>query len=295
MNSILVNILSWWIPKRRYSLWHCNILELIIAALLFLFLPSLTLIALYPSPTAHEIRSQSNDSQTQSAEITKQKPDEAHPVLRLVQTRNWTYIGLGFYMACILAPINEELLFRAGLQNCLQGILTQLFRKRLRMNVKICNWLISVISISLPAFFFALVHYRSEEMANESIEHIIRSVTVACIAWTLFPIICYSYLFFVRRLRPRDMFGTWREAPRLAFYGVKWIWIIVPTYILAFILLFIRLFTGAHFIPDPFCLIPLALVFGFLYYRTQSILPSIVLHILFNFTSLSMALMTLLL
>ncbi|MBR5709285.1 MAG: CPBP family intramembrane metalloprotease [Thermoguttaceae bacterium] len=296
MNSILINILSWWIPKRRYSLWHCNILELILAALLFMFLPSLTLIALYPSPSAREIRSQSNDSSTPSTEIVKQeRPDEAHPVLRLVQTRNWTYIGLGFYMACILAPINEELLFRAGLQNCLQGILTQLFRKRLHINVKICNWLISVISITLPALFFALVHYRSQEMANESIESIIRTVTVACIAWTLFPIICYSYLFFVRRLRPRDMFGSWREAPRLAFYGVKWIWIIVPTYILAFILLFIRLLTGAHFIPDPICLIPLALVFGFLYYRTQSVLPSIVLHILFNFTSLSMALMTLLL
>ncbi len=294
MISILEKFLSWWIPKRRYSLWHCNILELLLAALLFLFLPSLTLVVLYPSPSAHEIQRQSDASQAQSAEINKQRPDEAHPVLRLVQTKNWTYIGLGFYMACILAPINEELLFRAGLQNCLQGILTQLFRKRLHFHVKTCNWLISVISIVLPALFFALVHYRSQELAKESIESIIRSVTVACVAWTLFSIICYSYLFFVRRLRLRDMFGTWREAPKLAFYGVKWIWIIVPTYILAIILLFIRILTGSHFIPDPLCLIPLALVFGFLYYRTQSILPSIVLHILFNFTSLSMALMTLL-
>ena len=294
MTSILMKILSWWIPKRRYSLWHCSVLELLIGAWLFLFLPSLTYPILYSSPETPEEQSALDIPQTFTTEIFKKdRPDESHPVLRLIQTKNWTFIGLGFYMACILAPMNEELLFRAGLQNCLQGVLTQLFRKRQKMSVETCRWLISIISIVAPAVTFALIHYRSEAVARESIESITRSVTNACVALTLFAVICYSYLFFVRRLRFRDLFGTWREAPGLALFGVKWIWIIIPSYMLAFILLFIRIVTKTHFLPDPFCLIPLALVFGFLYYRTQSILPTIVLHILFNFTSLCLTLLPL--
>ena len=294
MNSILVKFLSWWIPKRRFSLWHCSVLELLIAAWLFLFLPSLTYPILYSTPETPEEQSELDIPQTFSTEIFENdSPNESHPVLRLVQTRNWTFICLGFYMACILAPINEELLFRAGLQNCLQGVLTQLFKKRHNLSVQTCRWIIASLSIVLPAVFFALIHYRSEEMANRSIESIIRNITNACVAWTLFLIICNSYLFFVRRLRFRDMFGTWREAFGLALFGIKWFWIIIPTYALSVILLFIRFITNTHFLPDPFCLIPLALVFGFLYYRTQSILPTIVLHMLFNFTSLCAALLSL--
>lgn len=316
MNSIFY-FLSWWIPKRRYSLWHCNILELLIAVLLyFVLLPLLTLSilnlapgtpekhapltlnnALFKTtsdPIGSEKQDESADSQTSSTTtFNKGTPNDSHPVIRLIQTKNWTFICMGFYLACILAPINEELIFRGGIQNCLQGFLTTLFKKQLHIHVKTCKWLISFISIILPAVFFALVHYRSPEMSSEPIEKIIQSITVACIAWTLFPIICFSYLFFVRHIRPRDMFGTWREAPKLAFYGVKWIWILIPSYILSLIFVFIRLLTKTHFIPDPFCLIPLSLVFGFLYYRTQSILPSIVLHILFNFTSLSLVLLLL--
>ena len=294
MDTILIKILSWWIPKRRYSLWHCNVLELLIAAWLFLFLPSLTYPILYSSPTTPEEQSELDIPQTFTTEIFKKdSPNESHPVLRLVQTKNWTFIGLGFYMACILAPINEELLFRAGLQNCLQGFLTQLFKKRQNLSVETCRWVISTISIVLPALFFALIHYRSEAVANESIERVARSITNACVAWTLFTVICYSYLFFVRQLRVRDLFGTWHEAPGLAFFGVKWIWILIPSYALAVVLLIIRFLTNTHFLPDPFCLIPLALAFGFLYYRTQSILPTIVLHILFNLTSLCLTLLPL--
>ena len=294
MTSILTKILSWWIPKRRYSLWHCSVLELLIAAWLFLFLPSLTYPLLYSSPETPEEQSALDIPQTFSTEIFKKdSPDESHPVLRLIQTKNWTFIVLGFYMACILAPINEELLFRAGLQNCLQGVLTQLFRKQRDLSVETCRWLIAIISVVAPAVTFALIHYRSEAVARESIESIIRSVTNACVALTIFTVICYSYLFFIRRLRMRDLFGTRQEAPGLAMFGVKWIWILIPSYALSFLLLFIRLVTKTHFLPDPFCLIPLALVFGFLYYRTQSILPTIVLHILFNFTSLCLTLLPL--
>ena len=296
MDSILIKILSWWIPKRRYSLWHCSILELLSAAWLFLFLPSLTYPILYSSPNTPEEQNNLNIPQTFTTDIFKKdRPNESHPVMRLVQTKNWTFIALGFYMACVLAPMNEELLFRAGLQNCLQGVLTQLFRKRRDLSVKTCRWVISSISIVLPALFFALIHYRSEAVANQSLESVIRNITNACVAWTLFPIICYSYLFLVRRIRFRDLFGTWREAPGLALIGIKWIWILVPSYALSVILLFIRFVTDTHFLPDPFCLIPLALVFGFLYYRTQSISPTIVLHILFNLTSLCMLLLTMLL
>ena len=296
MDSILVKILSWWIPKRRYSLWHCSVLELLVAACLFLFLPSLTYPILYSTPSAPEEQSELDIPQTFSTDIFKKdRPNESHPVLRLVQTGNWTFISLGFYMACILAPMNEELLFRAGLQNCLQSVLTQLLKKRHNISVQTCRWIIASISIVLPAVFFAMIHYRSEAVANQSIESVIRSITNACVAWTLFLVIGYSYLFFVRRLRFRDLFGTWREAPGLALFGIKWFWIIVPSYALSVILLFIRFITNTHFLPDPFCLIPLALVFGFLYYRTQSILPTIVLHILFNFTSLCMILLTMLL
>ncbi len=294
MTSILIKILSWWIPKRRYSLWHCSVLELLVAAWLFMFLPTLLRPVLYPTPATPEEQSQLNIPQTFPTNIFDNgKPSNEHPILRLVQTRNWTIIGLSFYMACILAPINEELLFRAGLQNCLQGIMTKFFHKQHNISVQTRRWSIAIISIVLPALFFSLIHYRSEDVAHATIEDITRSVIVCSIAWSMFTVICFTYVFHVRRLRLRDLFGTWKEAFKLALFGVKWIWIIIPTYVLTVILLVIRFITQTHFLPDPFCLIPLALVFGFLYYRTQSILPSIVLHFLFNLNSLCMAILSL--
>lgn len=292
MTSILIKFLSWWIPKRRHTVWHCSVLELLLAAWLFLFLPALTRSIFYPVPVTPEEQNQLDIPQTFPTNIfSSDAPNNSHPVVRLVQTRNWAFIGMAFYMACILAPINEELLFRGGLQNCLQGVLTKLFKIRLHLPVKTCRWLISIISIVLPAIIFALVHYRSEAFSRLSIEDIVRAITNSCIAWTLFPIICYSYLFFVRRLRPRDLFGTWRETPGLILTGVKWIWVMVPIYILMFLIVFIQLICKTSVVADPIGLLPLALIFGFLYYRTQSLLPSLALHILFNFISLSMSLL----
>lgn len=295
MTTILIKILSWWLPERRYTQWHCNILEWLIAVILFLALPSISVLFVYPildNTLVFSEEQESSDSQTGSSDLFKiDKPNDEHPVIRLVQTRNWTFIAIGFYMACILAPINEELLFRGGLQNCLQGFLTLLCRKKLRMNVRNSRFIISIFSIILPALFFALIHYRSEESGNISLKDIIYNITNSCVAWTFFAGICFTYLFGVRQLRFRDLFGSLREIPGLIGSGVKWIWIIIPVFIISIIVNIILWITQTHFVPDPIPLIPLAIVFGFLYYRTQSVLPSIALHFLFNFINLSLVLL----
>jgi membrane protease YdiL (CAAX protease family) len=41
--------------------------------------------------------------------------------------------------------------------------------------------------------------------------------------------------------------------------------------------------------PDPITLVPFAVVLGLLYYRTHRIVPSIVLHMALNATSLALA------
>lgn len=293
MDSILIKILSWWLPKRRYTQWHCNILEWLIAVLLFLLLPKLTSLIVFPMLDNTLVISESQEQEP--PRLTELfKPDKSkneHPVIRLVQTGNWTYIVLGFYMACILAPINEELLFRGGLQNCLQGALTLLCRKKRRISARNSRLIISIISIILPALIFALIHYRSEEVGNISLKDLIYSIFNSCIAWTFFAGICFTYLFGVRQLRFRDLFGSKRELPGLIGSGVKWIWIYFPVFIVAIIVNIIMALTKTQFIPDPFVLIPLALAFGFLYYRTQSVLPSMTLHFLFNFINLSLVLL----
>ena len=79
MTSILLKILSWWIPKRRYSLWHCNVLELLIAACLFMLLPSLTRQFLYPPSSVPEEQSELVDSENISTEtLRNEKGDESH-------------------------------------------------------------------------------------------------------------------------------------------------------------------------------------------------------------------------
>lgn len=236
----------------------------------------------------------SDNSQTSATELFKiNKSSDEHPVIRLIQTKNWGYIALGFYLACILAPINEELLFRGGLQNCLQGFLTILFRKNYKINVQSCRFLISVISITLPALIFALIHYRSEESGNISMKDMIYGIFNACVAWTFFTGLCIIYLFGIRQLRFRDLFGSIYELPGLIGSGIKWVWIYYPVILVAIIVQIIMALTETHFVPDPIPLIPLALVFGFLYYRTQSVLPSMVLHFLFNFINLSLAILVL--
>lgn len=296
MTSILIKILSWWLPKRRYTQWHCNILELLTAGFLFLFLPTITSLVVYPildnALVISEPEEITDDSQSSLTELFKtDKSQKEHPVIRLVQTKNWTFIALGFYMACVLAPINEELLFRGGLQSCLQGFLTLLCRKNIRMSARNSRFIIAIISVTFPALFFALIHYRSEESGSISMKDLIYNIFNACIAWTFFAGICFTYLFGVRQLRFRDLFGSWRELPGLIGAGVKWIWIIFPTFIIAIIVNVIMILTKTHFVPDPIPLIPLALVFGFLYYRTQSVLPSMALHFLFNFINMSLAIM----
>lgn len=285
MTSILIKFLSWWIPKRRYTHWHCSFWELLVAAFLFMFLPTITYDILYPDTSyEQELSDISQDSSNENFQT--EEPNIEHPVVRLIQTRNWTLIGLGFYMACILAPINEEFLFRGCLQNWVQGGMTLFCRKWFPSDIKCSRFLISLVSITIPALVFALVHYRSEETGKMSIEDVAHNITNACVAWTLFTGICLTYLFSVRGLRFRDIYGSLREIPSLVCSGVKWIWIAIPVIEISIVVNFIQAVSDTHLVLDPIPLFPLAIVFGFLYYRTQSTLPSIVLHFLFNFTSL---------
>lgn len=309
MTWLLKEFLSFLTPDRRWSRWHCSGFEVICVFALYLLLPAITMpIVLIATNSNHKATQEEqaqtdnqNDDETVSVEKPledaseeqqledgsgeKQLEDKSHPLIRLLKRRNWTDFAMVFYMACILAPLNEELLFRGCLQNWLHGLFARLYIRR-----RVERWRVSFMSVVIPALLFALIHFRTDSDAKISLEKLHLLIINGCVALTALPVILLGYLFFIRKLRFRDIFGNLQQIPDLFISGAKWIWILVVCYALMISVSAILSHFNIDIVVDPIGLLPLALVFGYLYYRTQSILPSIALHFLFNFSSLCMVL-----
>lgn len=183
--------------------------------------------------------------------------------------------GFVFLYAVLLGPFFEEFVFRLVFQGWLDAREREIFRGR-----KGNGWR----SVILTAILFALMHFReaSASYPSEFVLWTIFGVTLCAIFITLTAGI--SIFRFGLHLRWKEFgfdFSHWKSDILLgfsAFFAVA-----LPTYMLQ---LFLNRYMGDRVAPDFITLLPVAFVFGVLYWRTKRILPGFVAHAVFNAFSL---------
>lgn len=210
-----------------------------------------------------------------------EKVQVAHPVIELLQSRP----GLSTWLVCLLAvvvvaPVVEEVLFRLVVQGWLESLEARTpALKRLWPRIR------GFWPIGLASLLFALLHFRTAQpsMAPAKVESLLAGVA----AWNLVTLGMVATVLIGRRgaswqdlgIVPQRLLGdVWLGL--VAFLAMA-----VPLYLLQISL---QMLTSAVAV-DPITLSLFAMVLGLLYFRTHRLVPSIVLHMALNGTSLLLA------
>jgi membrane protease YdiL (CAAX protease family) len=205
--------------------------------------------------------------------------DRAHPIVVLLSSDlNRSTVLLCLLSAVIMAPIAEEFVFRLVLQGYFENVdfhARRLFRYSAR-------WL-GLGPVVVSSFIFAGLHFRVPgPRAPEQIMHLLMIDAAARVLLVLGGI---AYLKWARLATWTDLgirFDTFLTDLRLA--AIAFAAVCVPIYAVQNELA--RRFPDV--VPDPLPLFLLALALGYLYFRTHRIMPALLLHLIFNATSLGM-------
>ncbi len=207
--------------------------------------------------------------------FTEKDRGTEHIVVRyLRENPSFTKFFFMFLYATILVPILEEFLFRLVLQGWCDAREREIFRRR-RGN----GWR----SMILVSALFALIHFHAAgDFREESVQKLQFAVSAfsACVVLLAGFWVLHGQLKFTWREVGLD-FRYWREDIALGTYG--FFAGAFPTYVIQGALKEpLKEYCSADFIA----LAPIALVFGFLYWRTRRLLPSVFAHFLYNSYSL---------
>jgi membrane protease YdiL (CAAX protease family) len=209
------------------------------------------------------------------------KEEITHPVLILAQG-NPGALTLLFcvFTVVVVAPIVEEVLFRLVLQGWLEAVETASRRRRLFWSPEHGFWPVAMTSV-----LFASLHFRTAQPPLSPKEIVALLAQMAL--WNLATL---AFALAWLRLRrgatwtdfgfvPASLLGDIRLGI-LAFLAVA-----APIYLLQAVLQWLLQGIAA----DPITLTWFAIVLGVLYFRTHRLVPSIVLHMALNGTSLAIA------
>jgi len=217
-------------------------------------------------------------------------PEEtAHPLARVLAHRRgiWT-IALAIVAAGIVAPLAEELFFRLLLQGWLEARERD-WRRAVPLFAGLPRGALPILGSALP---FALLHARGAEPEFD-VDRTIAIMAGMTVANLLALIVMFTILRFSAGATLEDLGLCPRRLVGDISLGVKAMLAgIVPLYFLQFGLSVLA--TALHrsgwmpesIAPDPLPLFFLALMLGYLYYRTHRYAPSVVLHMAFNASSL---------
>ncbi len=221
-------------------------------------------------------------TQTSSAEeagADKTDLDRAHPIIVLLDSNlSRGVIALCLLSAVILAPVHEEFVFRL----VIQGYLEKVELRRRRMFHSASLWL-GIWPIALSSLIFAALHFRFPRPLQP--EQVLYALAIGAVVRILLVIGGVAYLKTVRSATWADLgirFDTFFTDLRLAL--TAFVAIIVPINALQYEL--VRRFPD--FVPDPIPLTILAVALGYLYFRTQRLMPALLLHLMFNAASMAL-------
>ncbi|MCC6125851.1 MAG: CPBP family intramembrane metalloprotease [Pirellulales bacterium] len=207
----------------------------------------------------------------------------AHPLAQLLKDKNPLALALALAVGVVIAPIVEEVFFRLLLIGWLESS-ERRWRRKLRNLLRFVPR--GMLPIILSSLVFASLHYRTESPEIEE-TNLILSLSAAGIVNLL--VLAFSLVWVHRHsgATPKDLgwdAERFREdvlAGVTAFFAIA-----LPIFALQIDLTYYLLPKG--YAPDPITLFFFAIVLGLLYYRTHRIVPSIVLHMLLNASSLAM-------
>ena len=210
-----------------------------------------------------------------------EKSTGAHQVAQLMTEGNAWILLLCGISAVVVAPIVEEFYFRVLLQGWLEA-----GERRLRPFMPLLGRLGAFGPIFLSSLLFARMHFRVAG-PPQNMWMMAYGLLALSIGSVISMVLAILFLRVARGATAADFGWSLRHFPRDVKLGV-----------LAFAALALPIY-GTQIVlasllpksvsPDPFSLFLLAVALGIIYYRTHRIVPAIALHMSLNFTSLTVA------
>ncbi|GHT11047.1 hypothetical protein FACS1894170_04110 [Planctomycetales bacterium] len=197
-----------------------------------------------------------------------QSETTAHPLALLIQhNRNNIFVlATAFLTGVIVVPLTEEFIFRF----LLQGYLVRRF---------------GVFAIVFVSFLFAAMHGSSRGEYSDILIIGIIGVGIANIAAFVFGIF---WLLVIRRIPIWDNFIRFNWTLRSAG---RWILVTSITLPLLFVMTLLLNIKYPNSVIDPLPLFFFSLVLGLMYYRTQQLVTSVLLHAVLNAVSFALILL----
>jgi len=213
-----------------------------------------------------------------------EQSNSAHTVARLLAEGSPAVLLICGLATVVVAPIAEEFLFRLLLQGYLEAK-----QRRWRRAMPTLQRLgpAGTGVIVLTSFLFARMHFRVDAPAMNV--HFLMLLVAGNAAASLLTMLLAVW---VLRMRVGATATDLGWVPGKFFADVKlglatFAALAAPIYGMQ---LALSQWLPKYLAPDPFVLFPFALVLGTLFYRTHRLVPSIILHMSLNATSLAIAL-----
>ena len=190
---------------------------------------------------------------------TEIKPPELDDVKVLCAMSALISLGLGFP----LTTQGPEALSQLGLRS-------QEFWSQIRTGV--LGFLASVLPVILA--YSTTLPWRTTENQHGLLQLLSEDASITTLLWIILAAVILAPM--LEELMYRVILQTWLQQvapPREALITVA------------------VLFAAVHRLPDAVPLLPLALVLGYVYQQTRSFLAVVILHMLFNATNLTLALL----
>ena len=205
----------------------------------------------------------------------------SHPIMILLNADSSAAIVLLCILSVVvMAPVAEEFFFRLLLQGYLEKINFR-HRRLLRHSAR----LVGLWPLLLTSVLFASLHARGPRQEIPPVDDLIYMIATDTFSKVVLVLGAIVYLRKFRGATWKDLgirFDTLGTDVRLALGA--FLAVFVP--IIAFQFGLSEWFPD--YVPDPVPLFPLALALGYLYLRTHRILPSLLLHLFFNASSMAL-------
>jgi len=212
-------------------------------------------------------------------------PDTMHAVGRLLRDFDHPgVVALCVLSVVVITPVAEELVYRLLLQGWLERV-EPLLRRQVQGLRHLVRGTGPVLASST---FFAWMHAHGAE-PQASAEVLLCLIGGTTVANTLMVAVLVGVLRFRARATLADLgivpgqIGADLRLGLAAFLAAAG-----PVYLVQWLA---ALVIPADVSPDPLGILVLALVLGYLYFRTHRILPSIVVHMALNATSIALFLL----
>ena len=257
---------------RRPVPWHGIDLVLILAFYLAIHAGMIGLAGAVLGPDATEA-TQAQGSDGATAE---------HAVSQLITEGDVWILLLSGLSAVIVAPLIEEFFFRVLLQGWLETV-----ERRWRPRLPTLRRLVprGIVPIVLVSLLFARMHFRVDAPRME-----VRVLAFQQVAMIVSGLLALALAVSLLRWRTGATAADLGWAPKKITADLKlglaaFLAVAVPIYAMQVGLRFVL---PPYMAPDPFPLFFFALALGVLYYRTHRVMPVMVVHAVFNGTSLAL-------